>query len=231
MKKLLLLLIIVVLPLKAVFAQSTYRVQYETQAGVFSVEVVNPEERIIAINGSPYLNEVETFTSGSFIADDTILVKDVLLRFNAYSQQFEIKDNNEIKALQANERIKSVNLNNRYFINHLYFNGKFFEKGFMEVIYEGEISIYKKNVCQIKEGYYNATVSAGHKNDSFSHEEEYYIKTESDQNPKKFFLGKSAFLKELGDKKESVKSYMKKNKLSPKKDDELMEILKYYESI
>ena len=231
MKKLLLSLIVVVLPLKIVLAQTPYTVQYVTQAGVFSVTVLSPEEQLKKINGSPYWNEEKSFTLGSLVADDTILVPDLMLRYNVYNQQFEMKEAGEIKSLQANDRIKHIDLQNIKFVNQLYYNGEYFEKGFLEIVYEGKVNIYKRYVCKIKAGYYNSTVSAGHKNDSFNHTEEYFIMTEDQRNPVKFFFGKSALLKKLGDKKESVKDYMKKNRLSIKKPNEFKKILEYYESI
>jgi len=212
-------------------AQTPYTVEYQTQAGVFGVQVRNPEATNTKINGSPYLNQSLDFMPGTIMIDDSSIIAELMMRYNVYNQQFEIQEKNEVKAIIKNDRLKGVNISGCNYENRLFFNGEFFEKGFLEVVHLGKVSIYKRHECKIKEGYYNDRVAAGRKNDSYNHKYEYYLMTNKDQNPKKIKLSKKQLISVMQDKKDQVKTYIKENKIKVKRKEDLSNLLKYYETL
>lgn len=231
MKRISLILLISVLAYHLAIAQAPYTVTYVTNFAPIQLTVLSPSSSVNKIKGTPYMNEEESFFPGRVIVDDSIELTDMKLRYNTYSQQMELKDGDEVKALIAKDRINKVLLGDKAFENRLYKNDDVFEKGYLEMIFVGKISIYKKHLCKIKAGYYNATVDAGSKNDKFIHEYDYYIMKPGYENPVKIFFSKRNFLNLFGDKKAQVKKYMKDNRLRFKRQNDLIRILAHYETL
>ncbi len=100
---------------------------------------------------------------------------------------------------------------------------------FYEVLYQGsKISLLKKYEIQIVEGMFNPTDGTKEKS-RFKTTDDYYIK--NSQGVVKFIPSKKSFSAIFEGNADMVKKYMKQNRLSLKKEKDLIDIFEYYNQL
>jgi hypothetical protein len=184
------------------------------------------------VEGSPYANE--NFLPGSIYQGDKLVYKDVLLRYNIFSDEIEIKksENSTDESYDALMRDPDTFVK---FGNSIYvfvpFEGSI-EKGhyFSVVSEERTFDLYKK-----AEVTYTPPVPARTSYDrdrpaQFILENTFYLVSKSGV----FFElpnSKSKIIKVMSKKEAEIKSYIKKTKLDFKNEKDLVKLVKYYNSL
>lgn len=103
---------------------------------------------------------------------------------------------------------------------------KKYNTSFYEVLYNGsEISLLKKYDVEIIEGMFNPMDGTKEKS-RFKTVDDFYI--EKEKSVVKFIPSKKSITSIFKDKSPSVKKFIKQNKLSLKKENDLIEIFKFY---
>lgn len=137
---------------------------------------------------------------------------------------------NDIEALMGKD---SIIVFDKYKIDSLIINNKKFKKyksdSFYEVLYEGENKSLLKNYnIDTVEGTFNISKGAYDKT-RYKITNRYFIKEGDDILI--FNLDKKSVLGNLKENEEAVKRFVKKKKLSYKKEADLIEIFKFYDEI
>jgi len=203
---------------------------YVTNAGVICFFIPDAGKSNENIIGSPYLND--DYKKGYMIVDDTLKISGLEFRYNIYKEEMEIHYNNEYKAIYKPERVNYVVFHNDTFIYSDYIHNDEMKKGYLKVITQGKLSLLKKYMCVLLEPNYNNAMSAGIKNYRYSKKEYYVLK--KDNNKEKaitFKPGKKQLYKLLPEKKEQLKSYIKKNKIHIKQESGLINLVEYYNTL
>ena len=143
------------------------------------------------------------------------------INYNIYSDELGILKSKDSVFVFEKGLVDSFKIQNRNFHK---FNNSFFE-----VLYLGfKVSFLKKYEAKIVEGMFNPTDGSREK-DRLVIIDDYYIKNKSDII--KFSPSKKTISSLFNDQKDSVKSYIKKNKLSYKKETDLIKIFEYYNQL
>ena len=177
----------------------------------------------VKYKGSPYLSE--DFVPGKLIVG----VKDrfnVSLRYNAYQDEFEMKDakNNIVAVLKKPDIVVEMQMKTYKLYN---FEDKL--TYFKELNLNGKASLLKKESKKfIKAKEAENSYSSG-KSAKFVLKRGYYINVANSIN--KIKLNKKALLNELRDKEDDLTKFIKLNKLKLKSEDEVILLLDYYNSL
>jgi uncharacterized protein with FMN-binding domain len=176
-------------------------------------------------DGSPYIEDV--FLS---LKIDTYTDMIYTGRYNAYNDEMEVKiENGKIVALDnKNEYTVTFTNKNKIYKTYNYTTKKGVAKrGFLVVVKETEkYSLLKREHIKYQEGKQATSSYQKDKPASFKRESDtYFLKLGN----KIMFLPqkKKSFLKAFPKKSSDLKSYIKKNKINLKKEEDLKKIVKY----
>ncbi len=191
--------------------------------------VINDGNSKAKTNGSPYVNE-------NFTPIRITQFKDKIYsaRYNAFINEMEVTlENAKVIALNPNsDYVVTFTTTNKVYkaVNYVDDN-EVSKKGFLVLLSENEkcslfkeerIKFYEKTVATTS---YDKEIAAKYKRV----DDNYYIKL----GDKTTFLPqrKKDFLKLFPNEEKKLSTYMKKNKLNPKNEDELISVIKYLSTL
>ena len=204
--------------------------QVELPAGFIKNELLKSTINNTNYKGSPYLSEI--FSYGKVFVGKTKIYQSKL-RYNAFSDVFEIQDNvNSITALLKSENVK-VFLNRNLYTLYLYLDNAREKMGYFVNLNPTakKISLLKKERKKFIEARKAISSYSEPKPAKFVFERTYYIK---EINKKPIFLqklSKKEILVFLNDNKKAVSNYIKKAKLNLKKEKDVTELFNYYNNL
>lgn len=186
----------------------------------------------IPINGNPFLNEY--FTVGVIELNNGLKSGEVLLRYNISSDLFEILRNNDTLILNRPFAVRYIYIDDKVFIfdPELREDAKRNLNGYFQLRVDGKLSFYIKRRKDLS---YDSFVQ-NYKGGSGS-KEYYYIEK------KPSFVGKTiegkafllisarSLLKNLKDHKAEIKAFIKENKIKFKRENDIVEVIEYYNSL
>ena len=181
----------------------------------------------IPAEGSPYL--VDKYVLGEIFMDGE-LQKKSLMRYNAFRDEFEIKENDGSNPTLLKRPYISVSLSTKKFVILDFEDEGKLKQGYFNPLNQGSTILYfrpKKKLTKAKEpkAGLESFVPARYVDDS-----DYYLK--KGNNPaKKIKLNKSKILDFFQDKSSELKTYINENKLKLKTEAEVIKLLDYYNSI
>lgn len=186
----------------------------------------------IPINGNPFLNEY--FTNGVIELKNGDKSEEVLLRYNISSDLFEILRDNDTLTLNRPFAVKYIYLEDKVF----FFDPKLRENverkfnGFFQLRVDGKLSFYIKRRKDLSKDSFVQNYKGGSGSKEF-----YYIKK------KPSFVGKTKYgkaflisstrrlLNNLEDHKAEVKAFIKENKTKFRREEDIVEVIEYYNSL
>lgn len=172
--------------------------------------------------GSPYLNDWEyadiIFTSGGE-------VKDLLVRYNVYSNQLLYKEKQQTYLMGAPDSISELRFPDKTFIYSEYLPGK---KTFFEVVLKGKVSLLTKYEIEVTPANYNEALFSGNKNDVLYIKQKLYLQKGKSIVP---ITKKTELLEVLSDKKVEVVNLMTKERLSFRKKQDMTKLIAYYNQL
>ncbi len=196
----------------------------DAKAGIVNFDDIN------SYVGSPYENY--EFVLGSVYQNDTLKGKDIPLRFNVVSKQFEVKEtlftpNSEISNLEKIPNL-IIKINDKTF-ELTPFNGSFIQGDYLEVLYTGtQVDLYKKHYKDVRYPIKASTSLTRDVPAKFTDEPTYFIVTKR----KKFYeLPKSRNnkFKVFGQNENLMEKYAKKSKLDINEEKDLITLVEYFE--
>ena len=163
------------------------------------------------------------------------LLDGYLVRYDLRANSIEFNIKNEIKILDVRRIRTMVWLDSLTKIPHNFINGKdyFVDNAPMttliEVLAQGNLNLYKQYTYWIKKPDFNPALDTGSPDERIYKKNFYYYGTDKVLTlvpPKKKML-----LALFGDQSQAIKEYIKQNKLSPAKEDDLVKIFEYYNTL
>lgn len=174
------------------------------------------------VSGSPYLQA--TFESGLILMLEANDTSKAQMRYNIYGDEIEVQKEGDVslKSVVKDPDIQCEIGNRKFHYINEYL-------GYMEVLYDGNTSLYVKHLSTYVEAEPTKTpihqsVSAKFKNKEVSYMELRGVYVEL---PKK----NDDFFKSFGNKETALRNYVKENHLKISRNEDLIQILKYFDSL
>jgi hypothetical protein len=173
--------------------------------------------------GSPFLNE--TFVEGEIYTFKNKFIG-IPLRYNIFYDNMEFKQNNAVLTLVAEPIIKKVIFGGNTFIVEPMGKGKF---GFLALLDSGKVVLMSKKVVMLREkkkgtGFEEASPA------KFIRGQDLYFYKIGERGITKVSSLKS-LIESLPDRQDDVNQFVKKEKISVKKEEDLVKVIKYYNSL
>jgi hypothetical protein len=151
-------------------------------------------------------------------------------RYNIFQDLMEYQQNGKALVLDPTKKIKKVKIGDEIFVVEKYsLEGKS-KYGFLTMIDTGKMTLLAKKMVKYQEPLKGKALDGGDLPAKFSRLSDTY-----------FYRFGNGELKEVGnlkeviaslpDKQEEVKQFAKQEKISPKKKDELLKLVRYYNSL
>jgi hypothetical protein len=185
------------------------------------------------IEGTPYLNE--QYVEGEIFFGEANRTK-VPVRYNIYQDLMEYKQNGKALVLDPSNKIKKVRMGDETFIvEKINTDGKS-KYSFLHVLdtaqafMPGKMILMSKKMIKYQEPLQGKALDGGDLPAKFSRLSDAYFYRIGDGELKEVGNLKD-LIASLPDKQEEVKQFAKKEKISPKKEQELLKLVSYYNSL
>lgn len=180
------------------------------------------------IQGSPYLND--DFIIGTVYTIDKFQYNDIPLRYNIFNDNVEFKTpGNKILAIAAPETIEKITFGDYTMEYIAYVNVKKERNGYMLLITKGKASLYiKPEVTYLKPS--EAKAYEDPKPAKFERNSDaYFIRIDSETARR--INKKKDLLETFPDYQSEIETFIKKNKTSANKTDDLKLLVDFYNSL
>jgi hypothetical protein len=178
------------------------------------------------IEGTPYLSE--KYVPGEILFGSERST--VPLRYNVYQDLMEYQQNGKALVLDPNTKIKKVRLGeSTYIVEKFEFDGKT-KYGFLNLLDSGKVMLVAKKVVKYQEPMKGRALDGGDLPAKFSKSSDAYFYRVGNGELQEVDNIKD-MIASFPDKQEEVKQFAKKEKISPKKEEELVKLVRYYNSL
>jgi len=180
----------------------------------------------VTINGTPYLNEA--YADG--VIHYATKVHKAPIRYNAFQDLIEYQQNGKPLVLDANESIKKVTVGTSTFIPLKYeIKGKA-KLGYFELLDSGKMILYAKKKIYFLDAKKGGALDGTDKPAEYKRSaDEFYIQV--GEVPLQEADNLKALIASLPDKQEEMTQFAKKEKISIKKEKEIIQFVKHYNSL
>jgi hypothetical protein len=199
-------------------------------AAVNAQQVVQPTNATAAstvVKGTPYLDE--TYVKGTILfATNT---RTVPLRYNAYKDLMEFQADGQARVLDPSTTIKKVNFGETTFVVEKYVNDKGVKKyGYFTLLDTGKVSLFSKKTVKFTPGMKGRALDGGDQPAEYRRNpDEFYFKVDGGEMVE--IKSIKAMVAAFPDKQDELLSFAKKEKISPRDEEELVKLVKYYNSL
>lgn len=211
--------------------QSTYTSVYDRTIDINqkSLAFGLTEAEFEAIKDEAYANT--NFVQGKIFQEDQLIKDDVLMRYNAYADEIEIKKNPTDEAFSALVKDPSIFVKMfRDIYVFVPYEGSNEKGGYFNVLADGKTyDLYKKTKSVFREAQKAKTSYQSDTPPSFNKTVTYYLV----QNGTFYEMpsSKSKVIKMMDKKKADVKDYIKQNNLDIDKEADLIKLATYFDSL
>lgn len=231
MKKYISLIVILLLSSAGLFAQSIYDIRnaidfFESnkmQRGEYRNTLSESD-----IDGSPFLDN--EFIKGTIYTYQKIQFNDIPLRYNIFNDEMEFQTpDNKILAIAAPEIVEKAVVGENILSNIPYKLGNKIKHGFFILLIEGKVNLYARPEVL----YQRPKKAAAYKDPEpakfVERPHSYYLRLNEDPAVK--VESKKDLINFFTDHQKQVEDFIKENKVKPSKEEKLIELVKYYNSI
>jgi hypothetical protein len=149
------------------------------------------------------------------------------LRYNVCVQKIEAIIEGDTFAFARSEEIEYAVIGESKFIFLPYIRAdRELSHSWFEVLCEGECALFLRRYIKFRK----TDGDDDHSNDQLYRFQEFYTR-KADKPLQRLYMSKDAVLEMLSDHKAEITSYMKSNKLKPKREEDLLQIIKYYNTL
>jgi len=193
-------------------------------------QVVQPTNAAVTstvVKGTPYLEE--TYVNGTIaFANNT---RTVPLRYNAYKDLIEFQADGQARVLDPSTTIKKVNFGETTFVVEKYVNDKGIPKyGYFTLLDTGKVSLFSRKSVKFTPGMKGRALDGGDQPAEYRRNpDEFYFKIEGGQMTE--VKSVKAMVAAFPDKQDELLAFAKKEKISPRDEEELLKLVRYYNSL
>lgn len=178
--------------------------------------------------GTPYENE--EFVLGSILSENNTLISNVYLRYNAYQDEFQIKQNPNA----SDDNVQAIKKSTDFYVKmgDEIFTYKLPQDGFggyYNILEEGDkVDLLKKISKKFVEGQNSVTMMTGNHPNRLIDESSFVV-VKNDGKIEEVTGSKNKIIEAIaGDDKNELKKLVKAEKLNVKKEEDLIKAVNYY---
>jgi len=185
-------------------------------------------DRVPGLVGSPYLSD--DWSKGSIALYNGDVIDDITLKYNVFKKEMLFQADGDIYVLSSPDSVLFITMGDRRFV-YLPVNDrkKKSEKDYFEELSDGDVCrLLLRHTASILKSNYNVALNAGEKDDRMEHQSAYYLIKDNLVVPvdKK---GENLY-RLLSDKSAELSDFVKERHLSFTSQDDLIQIIDYYNS-
>lgn len=191
------------------------------------IQATNPAAMDTKIKGTPYLNE--DYANGTILTSTN--TRNALLRYNAYRDLFEFQVDGQARVLDPSSTIRKVSLGESTFVVEKYTNDKGVVKyGYFTLLDSGHAVLYSKKSVKFTPGMKGRGLDGGDQPAEYRRTpDEFYFKVAGGEMVE--IKNIKGMIAAFPDKKEELAAFAKKEKISPRNEEELVQLIRYYNSL
>jgi len=199
-------------------------------AAAVNAQVVQPTNAAATptvVKGTPYLDD--SYVNGTIaFATNT---RTVQLRYNAYKDLMEFQADGQARVLDPSTTIKKVNFGETTFVVEKYINEKGIQKyGYFTLLDTGKVSLFSKKSVKFTPGLKGRALDGGDQPAEYRRNpDEFYFKVKDGEMTE--IKSIKAMIAAFPDKQDELLAFAKKEKISPRDEEELVKLVKYYNSL
>ncbi|HYQ59145.1 MAG TPA: hypothetical protein VEP89_17505 [Draconibacterium sp.] len=180
------------------------------------------------IDGSPYLNE--EFIEGTIYTYQKVQFEGIPLRYNIYLDDLEFRTpDNDILALATPEIVEKAVVG-EYNLSYIpYMLANRMKRGYFILLKEGDLSLYARPVISFQEAEAAGAYAEAQPAKYVEQPNDYYLRFGMDAAIK--IETKKDLENAFSDHQKEIESFIKKNKVKPNKEDKLIALVEYYNSL
>jgi hypothetical protein len=208
--------------MKAVFALLSVVAAMLPVTASFAQAKVIPDN----VKGTPYLEETYTNAEIAF-ANNT---RTVPVRYNVYRDLMEYQQNGQALVLDPTTTIKRVSLGTETFVVEKYDADGKVVPGYFALLDTGKIALYSKKGVKFVPARKGAAMDGSDQPAEFRRTPDTFYFKIGDGNLQEIRNMKS-FVAALPDKQDEMTQYIKKEKISARNEQEIRQLIKYYNEL
>jgi hypothetical protein len=181
--------------------------------------------------GDPYLDE--NFDKGEIYFYDSTVLVDIYLRYNVFQDKMEVLYEGDTFGIQPSYKIVGLKLGDRTFVNSLRYDEftKQFDYGYFQELVDGKTLLLKRyEKTKTYSSFANNYTGGGDKNFHYHDKTFLYYKV-GPESAIKIKKSKKKFFKMFDDKSDLIEEFTEENNLSFRKEEDLIEIFEYYNTL
>jgi hypothetical protein len=188
------------------------------------------DSRYKGVKGTPFFKPSWNLAKITFISGAEI--ENVPVKINVIDNELMVKRSTGDSVILESKVVSKVLLyDNQTGEEYLFYKGSDFpdfSQAFYLILYEGKSGFFARHKKDRLEADYQGGYNAGRRSDELIDMVDYYIR-KKDMSYNKVKLNKKSILSAIGD--DAVKDYLKKNKINLNSTQEVVEVLKYIDSL
>lgn len=195
-----------------------------------NAQVIQPTNAAAAdqtIKGTPYLDD--TYVDGIILFATN--ARNAPLRYNAYRDVLEFKVDGQARVLDPSTTIKKVNIGQSTFVVQRYVTDKGIPKyGYFTLLDSGKVSLYSKKSVKFTPAMKGRGLDGGDQPAEYRRiPDEFYFKIGDGELVE--IRNIKTMIAAFPDKQDELSQFAKKEKISPRKEEEVAGLIRYYNSL
>lgn len=178
--------------------------------------------------GTPFLKE--DFETGSILNENSVLVSNVFLRYNAFHDEFQVKQNLN----ESDDKIQAVRKSTDLLIKmgdevYTYLLPTDGIGGYFNIVVEGEKkNLFRKYTKKFIEGAQSVNMMTGNHPNRLIDSNSFYVVDSKGKVTELPNSKNKKFQAIAGDKRNELKKYAKSSNLNVNKEEDLIKLVEYY---
>jgi hypothetical protein len=183
------------------------------------------------LNGSPYLTD--EFVPGTMETLNGAVIEGMKYRYNIYNDEMQFIIGTDTASINKPLAVRSIEMDHKKFVYEVYrVSEQMVAAGYFELLSEGDMSLLFRRQMELEYDNYvpNYGGGGGTKEFMLKNDNHFYVKLHDGAAQKVY--NRKDFLEAIPpDLQERVKQFIKENKFSVRKQEDLMALVVYYNSL
>ena len=182
------------------------------------------------LNGSPYL--WEEFVPGALTVRDGTRIEGLKIRYDIYADQMQFILKSDTASINRPMALRSLELKDKKFIYEVYqVSENVVSAGYFELLIDGSLSLLLRRELKLEYDVYVPHYGGGGGTKEFKLKKDDSFYTITGKSTARKIYNRKDFLNAITQHHDKVRSYMKENRISVRKQKDLEELVNYYNTL